>query len=270
MESIDSTTKNGQMVLCLKKIIFAERTAEFTEEGFCSFTATLYSKSDSAYHFLQSIDTLIRVEKFDVSKRMIFLGDSIITNFLTRNLLNNGEVNESLTLNEIIHADSIAKQKINIYKNNTFVNGLYSTYKSFKDQSPDKECVVLRKKGKLNWVKVADINGELQKVQPKTVYAIVSDGIPYIATDFGFYELKRIKGELTFLGKMRAPALGGSTIPGMYMFGFTGGFVSGMASASYNGSSYFRCIINYKNGDFVKLKEVPFGDEENEESLDAI
>ncbi|MDD4992610.1 MAG: hypothetical protein PHR83_10285 [Paludibacter sp.] len=265
MESIDSTSTSGQMILCLRKLILAERTAAYTEEGFCSFTATLYSKLDSNYYFLQSIDTLIRIQELDVTKRMIFLGDSIVTNFLARNLLNKGKINEPLTLSEIIFADSIAKQKLNLYRNTKFANGLYYTYKSFSNQIPDRECVLNKKNDKINWVKITDSKGELQKIQPKSVYAVVSDGIPYIATEFGFYELKRMKGELTFLGKMYAPSLVGS-IPGMYMFGFVGGAIS----SGFTSSSYFRCIVNYKNGEFVKLKEVPFGEEEFDESMDAI
>ena len=55
----NQSATNGEMLICLKKFLFAERTAAFTEEGFCSINADLYRKNDSTYHLVQSIDTLI-------------------------------------------------------------------------------------------------------------------------------------------------------------------------------------------------------------------
>lgn len=269
-QAIGENSKNGELALFIRKFLFAERTAAFTEEGFCSLSADLYRKTDTAYYLLQSIDTLMRVEKMDVTKQMIRNGDSVFTCFITRNLSNSGQSASPLLFKEVVFADSIAKQKLKIYNSAGFVNGIYSTYDKFKNQTPDKNGTVTRKKDKIKSVKIISGNGIEQEIKSRDIYAVVADGIPFIATEFGYYPLKSRNGELVFIGKLPAPSKSGGVAASMMFFGLAGGVVAGLigglGASELNKCAYFFSQINYKNGEFVRLREILFGKDDSEES----
>lgn len=258
----DSTALNGEMILCLKKFIFAERTAAFTEEGYCSITAELYRKSDSSYYYLAAIDTVLHIERFDVTKRMIINGDSLFHQFISRNLRNAGNSNYPLTYREVVSSDSIAKSKLPLYTQSTLTDGLYMTYESFKNQKPDMQCTTIVKRKKLKSAQLNLPDGTLANVDCKKVYAIVTNGIPFIATKFGFYRLKNQNNDWYFIGKMYAPTSNGSVMAAWFMFGIVGAAIANETGKS----SYFYSSVNYKTGIPVRLKEIPFGEDESEES----
>jgi len=255
----NQSAKNGELVLCLKKFMFAERTAAFTEEGFCSFDADLYRKTDSLYYLIQSIDTLIRVRSMDVTKGIIHRSDSVFTCFVTRNLLNEGNLNNPLSLKEVVSADSIAKHKLKLYNTPNLVNGIYTTYENFKNQTPDKSGIVERKKDKIKSIKITTDNGVEQMIKPQDIYAVVTDGIPFIATEFGYYPLRLRNDDFVFIGKLPAPAIAtGAT----FFFGLMGTLLS----SDYKKSAYFYSVLNFRDGRFIRVREILFGKDESEES----
>lgn len=258
----DSTAEKGEMVLCLKKFLFAERSAAFTEEGFCSITAELYRKSDSQYYLLEAIDTVLQVKQFDVTKRMIHNGDSVFQQYISRNLKNAGHPTLPLSYAEVISADSIAKSKLALYTQNTLTNGIYMTYTTFKNQQPDFQCKSVVKKNKLKSAEIALQDGSFAKVDCKQIYAIVADGIPFIATKFGFYRLKKQDNDWYFIGKMHAPTSGGTVMAAWLMIGFAGAIIANETGKS----AYFYSSVNYKTGYPIRLKEILFGEDESEES----
>ena len=261
--SENTNLKQGELVFCLRKLMFSERTAAFTEEGFCAFNADFYEKRDSSYFFIQSIDTVVRVTGYDVTKALLRSGDSIISKSILSNLTQHGNRDIALSYNEIIYADSIAKHKIKIYNTTTFTDGVYLTYESFKNQIPDyREVLVDKRKEKIKSVKRSDKNGAIQKLSYNDMYALVIDGQPYIATGFGFYPLKFKNNEFSFIGKLKAPAKGGSIEPTMLVFGLMGGLIA----SEIKNSSYFLTIINYKNGEFIRVREIPFGVDNDQSS----
>ena len=190
------------------------------------------------------------------------MGDSVFTCFITRNLLKEGSLNNPLALKDVVFADSIAKSKLKLYNSTNFVDGLYSTYENFKNQTPDKKCVVVRKKNKLKSVNIISDNGVERPVESKDIYAVVTEGIPFIATKYGFYLLKRRNDDLVFIGKLPAPANSGGVAASMMFFGLIGGLVA----SELNKSSYFYSVLNYKTGESIRIREIIFREDDSEES----
>lgn len=258
-QAVDGNSKKGELALCIRNFKFSERTAANSEEGFCAFTADLYRKSDSVYFLLQSIDTLIRVKSMDVTKQMIHEGDSLITRFVNRNMLNPGVTNIPLKLYEIVYADSIAKRQIKLFNTPVFTDGIYNSYNSFKNQVPDQQAIVIRKNNKIKTVKITNEDGVVQIIKPQSIYAIVTDGIPYIATEFGYYPLNHIDDNFAFIGKFRGPA----NSDGVFVASMAFGLVGGLVASQIDSKAYFYCELNYKNGEFIRLRRVPGGVDES-------
>jgi hypothetical protein len=248
-KTIDQSSKPGVLTLFLKKFLLSG----LSPEGSCIFKADLYRKTDSGYYFVQSIDTVVFISKMSVTKATINLGDSLFCNFIIHNLLNAGNLNKSFTYEEALSADSIAKHKLRLYNTNTFVDGIYNSYGSFKNQIPDKIGSIIRKNGKIKSVKVIDENGVKQDVDHQTIYAVVTDGLPFISNEYGYYPLVQRDNDFVFIGEFRDSAKTGKVVAAAMVFGYVGA----LAALQSEYQTFYYCELNYKNGDFIKVSETP-------------
>ncbi|HEX8462580.1 MAG TPA: hypothetical protein VF623_14165, partial [Segetibacter sp.] len=78
------------------------------------------------------------------------------------------------------------------------------------------------------------------------------NGQAYIATDYGFYPLRKINSDYHFTGKAKVQANTGDVIAASLFFGILGGLI-----ASSNSDATFDMKLDHINGGFIRLKEVP-------------
>ena len=72
MNSItDSSAKSGELLFQLRQFSLSELTGTFTEKGFCNLRAILYSKEDSNYKKIASIDTFFIIKSMDVTNPLL-------------------------------------------------------------------------------------------------------------------------------------------------------------------------------------------------------
>jgi len=247
--TIDQTAKKGDLVLFLKRFIFTA----FTPKGNFLLKANLFRKSDSLYSFIQSIDTVIRLNKEIVTDETIRLGDSVLCNFITRNLLNVGDLKRSFAYKDALFFDNIEKQKLKLYNTTPLVDGIYYSYESFKNQIPDNNGVVVRKNDKIKSVKSVDKKGFMAVLQPQSIYALVKDGLPFISNGLGYYPLVMRDGDFVFIGKYRESNNSGRVAAAAFVFGYLGALAA--SQAEFN--TYFYCELNYKNGNIMRVCETP-------------
>lgn len=255
-EVVTKATEQQELVFFLKKLYLYERTGALTEEGFCIYSAELYEKCDSNYYLIQSIDTISHIESVDVTKELLKTADSLISSTITYNLKKHGNKAVPLTYNEIVNADKIAKRKITVYNTNNYIDGVYLSFESFKNQTPDLIATVKKNKTRIKSVSILDANGLTKELQSKDIYAVITDGFPYIATQYGYYPMKFENDNFSFIAKLSAPAK--SSIATGIMFGLAGTLVA----AQINTNSYFFSIIDYRNGKIIRIREIPFGADE--------
>lgn len=255
-DAASNVIEQGEIAFFLKKLYLYERTSALTEEGFCIYSAEVYEKCDSNYYLIQSIDTISHIENIDVTKQLLRTADSLISSIITCNLKKHGNKEIPLTFNEIVNAEKIAKRKIRVYNTNTYIDGVYLSFESFKNQIPDLTATVKKNKNRIKSINIIDANGITKKLQSKDIYAVITDGLPYIATQYGYYPMNFENDNFSFIAKLSAPAK--SSIATGIMFGLVGTIVA----AQINTSSYFLSIIDYKNGYIIRIREIPFGADE--------
>ena len=129
-------------------------------------------------------------------------------------------------------------------------HGLYETYESFRQQLPDKAVEVAIRKDKITDVKASGVDGKTQKVKSKDIYAIVHNGQPYIATDYGYYPLQKTGDDFYFTGKAKVTANAGDVIVAGVFFGIIGSLIASDASA------LFEMKLDHLNGGFMRIREI--------------
>jgi hypothetical protein len=248
----DATAKDGELLFQLRQFNFAELTGAMSEKGYCYLRAWLYSHKNGQYQVIASIDTVILIKAMDVTRALFRNGSKTITNFIADNLLREATGSQHYSLNDIMRIDSIEKRNIPLYTTPVLKEGLYETYRSFFDQIPDRQITAELKEGKPASVKAINKDGKAEKVKAKDIYAIVYQGKPYIATDYGYYPLQKLNDDFYFTGKAEVNAKAGDVIAAGFFFGIIGGLIASDAEAT------FEMKIDHINGGFIRLREIKF------------
>jgi hypothetical protein len=186
----------------------------------------------------------------DVTRPMFRNGSRTITDFIASNLTQKPQQPDHYTLHELMHLDSIEKRSIPVYNTSTYKDGAYTTFGSFMNQVPDKEATVTIKEGNISRVQVPGEDGKPVKIRSKDLYAVVHNGEPYIATDFGFYPLQKRDDDFYFVGKAKVNANTGDVLVASMFFGIIGGLIASNADAT------FEMKIDHTNGGFIRLNQV--------------
>lgn len=242
-------SKNGKLLFHLRQFNFAELTGTTNEKGYCYLRADLYSERNNGYQKISSIDTVIFIKAIDVTRALFRKASKMITDFIAYNLIREPSGTKNYSLNEVVKMDSIEKRKIKVYNTSEYTDGLYLTWQSFKNQVPDKPIIVEKENNKVVSLHVLNEKGKKVVLYPTDAYAIVVEGEPFIATDFGFYLLKKINDDFKFIGRVHTNARAGDVIAASVFFGIMGGVIATDASAT------FEMKIDHVSGGLIRLRE---------------
>jgi hypothetical protein len=242
-------SKDGKLLFHLRQFNFAELTGTTSEKGYCYLRADLYSESDNSYLKISSIDTVIFIKGVDVTRALFRKASKMITNFIGYTLDRKVSGSDYYSFREVAKMDSIEKRKIKVYNTSEYTDGLYLTWQSFMNQVPDKQIIVEKKNNKVVSLNILNERGKKVVLHPTDAYAIVVEGVPFIATDYGFYLLQKINDDFKFIGRAHTNARAGDVIAASVFFGVMGGVMATEASAT------FEMKIDHINGGFIRLRE---------------
>lgn len=249
--------ENGELVLYLKQLSFAEITGSFSEKGYCYFQAFLFNKTDDGrYQPLNKIDSVITHSSMDVTKATMKKGSEMISDFIVKNIDKKNSTQEFYTYNDLINYDKIEKSKIPLYNANKLNDGLYPDFESFRDQKPSAIVVSNVKIGpdKEKIIRVYNqVDNKEKEIKKQDYYALVYQSQPYIYSDLenGFLKLtKREDGDFYFIGRAKSNPKMGNVVLATAFFGIIGGLVASSASAT------FESKLDYLNGGFIPVKEI--------------
>ena len=247
----DASANKGELLLQLRRFSFAEITHGTSEKGYCYFNAILYSKTADHYQELSSIDTLIVLHSsIDVTHAILKAGSDTLSAFVVSSLLSK-PAGPAYSYNDLVKIDSIEKSKTKLYNTTAYVDGLYKTYHSFKDQLPDGQFVLDVEDLNMAQIQVKEPNGKLRKVKPKNIYALVYKGKPYVVSENTYYPLVKVNGDFTFTGKAAVSANTTGAVTAQVLFGMIGGLLVSNPNATFD------IKIDHLNGGFIKLREIP-------------
>ncbi|MFT3679973.1 MAG: hypothetical protein QM791_06850 [Ferruginibacter sp.] len=247
---IDSTSKDGELLLQLRQLSFAEVTGAMSEKGYCYVRAVLYARENDGYKRAGAVDTVILVKAMDVTKALFRNGSKIINTLIADNLLKAPTDTKAIPMEDVKAINSIEKTAIKVYTDTGWKDGIYINWYSFKNQQPDKPVFAEIKNGELNSVKAPGEDNKIEKVKSKNLYAVVYNGKPFIATRYGYYPLERKDNDLFFTGKAEVSANAGDVIAASFFFGIIGGLLASDAEAMFD------MKIDYSNGGFIRLREI--------------
>lgn len=246
----DNTAKSGDLLIQVRRLAFSEVTTAWSEKGYFTFRAEVYAKQNDIFKKLSTIDTLLTVSAVDVTNKNLKKGSEIIADFIAANLYKQPiDGIENYSTKDLAKIDSIEKRAIKLYTTDAYVDGVYLNYYMFREQTPNSKIMVDGDEIKKNNVKMTDSAGVWRKVKLTSVYALVYKGKPYIATEYGYFPLKKVNNNFIFTGKGNV-ATGNSITMGYLLFGTVGGLIA--ASEKSN----FEMKIDHNNGEVIRLKEI--------------
>jgi hypothetical protein len=246
-------TKTGQLLMLIRKFSFAEVTGSFKEKGYCQFRAVLFVKKEAGFRQLDVIDTVIVVGSMDVTRAMFRKASGVIAHFIKTNITKSEGEGEMLSFAQILAIDHREKTGLAVYNTMTYKDGLYKTYKSFADLTPAAQDILVEFSidNNIKTVKKVTGNGKPERIVSKDIYAVVYEGKPYIATSYGFYSLKKRRGDFYFTGKEKISSNTKEAIMTCIFFG-----ISGILIASSPQHTFFDMKIDHISGGFIRLREV--------------
>jgi hypothetical protein len=253
---IDSTSQNDTLLFQLRNILFAETTTMTSEKGYFYFQANLFTKKQNKYKKIGYLDTMITVKALDVTNRLFKEASDIITNYILSNLNLAPTSTEQYSYNDILKVDSIEKRSIKVYNISEYKDGIYYLYNSFKNQIPDNEIIVKRRRDQsIDKVLTKDSDNNIIKLRSDKFYAFVFEGKPYISTGYGYYPLIFNNDSFYFIGKIKPITPNyGHILAAEVMFGIIGGII---ASNSKGAGENYYTIIDHNNGGFIPLRKIP-------------
>ena len=252
---IDSTAKEGEFVFLLRQLSFAEVTKAMSEKGYCYLRATVFAKAPEGYLPINTIDTVILIKAMDVTRAMFRNGSKTINEFIGHNLVQPLAGNARLySQADIIALDSVEKRSLPVYNTEAYTEGVYKSFAAFTQQQPDitNAEIEVNKTSLPETVRIMNEKGKKEKIKSKELYALVYQGKPYIATEFGYYPLEKKMDDFYFTGKTKVSANSGDIMAASLFFGIIGGL---LASAPVE--AVFEMKIDHVGGGFIRLKEIP-------------
>jgi len=240
----------GQLVLLLQRVEFNAITVGTRDYGFFIFRASLFSQKNEQYQQIVSIDTVAKVSSaMGVTDTLFKVGSKLIRQLITDHIsAASGGVLYSY--HDILHIDSVRKLAMKLYHTETYADGLYLTYKSFMNQTPDKQITVELNDVNYGVVRAADANGKTHRVNVQKVYALVYRGQPYISSRGMYYPLTKKAGDLYFTGEVQVSEGFGSIVLAS-SFG-----ALGAAIGAANSEATFYVKIDPIDGQFIKIREI--------------
>jgi hypothetical protein len=250
----DSTAQDGELIFHLRQLSFAEITGSFSEKGYCYLRAALYAKTQDGYRRLRTIDTVVLIKSMDVTRAMFRNGSKVITDFIASGLPEqpSGTV---YTASNIGQMDSIEKRQLPLYNTAIFPDGIYYSYTSFLQQTPDKPVHTEPGNEKFTSFKTLDENGKSVKLKAKNVYAVTCNGKPYISIGNEFAPLRKTGDDFFFSGVGKTNPNTAEVVTAGIFFGVIGSLIASHAEA------IFEMKLDHINGGFIRIREIKPGED---------
>lgn len=240
----DDRAGDGELLFQLRRFSFAEQAMT----RYCYLIATLYKKAGDRYTRLADLDTVMSINTPGKIKEALGdLGNEIVDKFIAKSIALAPAGSDSYSLAEIQQMDAIEKKHLPLYTAAAYVNGFYSRFASFANQTPDlKGEVKTNDSGKITDIRIDDPKWKKTR---EHIYAVVYKGTPYVVTHYGCYPLEKIGEDFYFTGDLRVNATSGELAGSQLALGLVG---RSLVASAGNRSTY-QVVIDHHNGEFIHL-----------------
>lgn len=223
---------------------------------------SLYEEKDSAFHFINTIDTIVMVKAMDVTGKLLETTSKIIVSQLRKNLAFRAEdYSMPFTLDDLANIDELEKNSIPIYNTDVVADGLYPDFKSFAYQTPSHtQLQIKRDHGIIQEIKIPhpEKSGKWKKIKPKDYYIVVVDSNPFLMHANSYFPIIFENGNYfvrTYIPNNNNVNINGIQIGLAVGFGMIGGgLVGGLffnTTTTGNGTELATAKLDHINGDFI-------------------
>lgn len=228
LKANEGTIPEDTLVIQLRDMKFAEITEAFKETGYFYLRANAYLKKGQSFTEVNSTDIIETVSAMDVTQKNYKNASRIINDFMSKAMSSKASVDRTLSLEQIIQIDKIEKQAIPFYASEKLTDGIYRSYLALKDQTPNYTDfkVERNKKGEIRDVKFLDYREKYISINRDNIYGFVENGVPYIATDYGYYQLIKKDDDYFYTGRVRVAGDAAAVAAASIMFGVIGGILA--------------------------------------------
>lgn len=226
-----SNELNGtrDLVLVIEKLEITGDFANEQQNGETKLKAAVFLKKEDGYHFLYKINNSLTEKGNDISKNLgkkvpLLLSQVILPSY------NKNEWAEKLSFEQLKDYENNLTKDLALNNSNSFMNGVYTSSKSFFSQTPENGNFVFEKNDKGIIVRaISNIEGKKTKIPTYKMYAFVENGKAYKITYAGYEEIKKDeKGYYIFSNKgyLFPPETSGIG----YQFGLIGGLAEAISA----------------------------------------
>ncbi len=246
----DSTAKNGELLFQLRFLNFSQVTSITTKKGYCYIRAVLYGRKCEKYLKLGALDSIVVVQSSNVTTSLLANTSQLLTDFIAGQLLNPGNERDEIVFRDIINLERLEKKKIPVYNTLVYKDGLYASFMSFKNLLPDEQIIAGLDDKELRWVDIITKQGNRTRVSPKKIYAVAYNGLLYVATDYGYFQLRKVENDFMFYGKGKVSAKFGEVFLASFKYGIIGGIIAADKETIY------QMKIDHVNGRYIPIKVI--------------
>ena len=200
----DTTDAKGHLLLVMRKFKLVETNDVDFEYGFCFMRATVFANLNNKYYRLRDLDTLIKLNGPDVTDTLMNDASNNFIDLIESGITIPPADKIEYQYEDILRIESDEKRIIPIYTCTNFTDGVYLSFHSFKNQTPDYTLVKIQFKWNSNArITAKNKEGRIIKLSNNDVFGFVNSGIPYVATDYGTCIIERKNNELFYAGKAK-------------------------------------------------------------------
>ena len=183
-----SLTEDRTLALQMRVLFFTVGMNNDDNRGkaLCNIRVTLYEVDDNdadRYYFLSTLDTLVVNKAKNIKKEVA----NAITTFIADNIVMSAMADEpAITMDEVGDIETFERFGTPFYTDSILPDGVYTTYKSLKNLSPDVRGINMRYDEESKDIVIVGPKKE-NKLEAKIAYGVVIDGVPYIKFENKFY-----------------------------------------------------------------------------------
>lgn len=253
-----TVTQTNPLVIILNEMFLREISKEVSEIGRFKLSMRFFAQTtENQFTEFYTLDSTYSVRGMDVTKRLLnspseqfcLISEHIAGMKITKTS------NQSYTLEELRHLDSLEKLTIPIYTTTQPRPGIYKDYSHFKMNTPDIQTDILIEQTKSNKIKVYRFYGAKKRkvaLDTEGIYAVSDGNLLLKASSEGYYQIRKIGSDLIY----DRPATFYKTYGGapfVMVFGVTGAVI---ASSLTNSGSTYRFMINHRRGNSIPVAVV--------------
>jgi hypothetical protein len=246
----DETAHDGELLLQVRHLNFAGNTNPYNEKGMAYIRLSLYAKSGEGYFKLNQLDTLIAIKASGMAEKLVGSAGKAVANFIAASVRMTVTDSTRYSVADLDNFERLEKKRLRLYTTLDYKDGIYLSYNSFKQQVPDRQGIISMNDKLVREVWVNDAGGAV-RLKESEIYAVVKDGIPYVTTEYGFFQLRRKKNDFYFIGKVKISA-------DPMTVALTGAFFGWAAALaqSFDKATAYEIKLDYFNGSFVRVRDL--------------